>query len=143
MAGSKPSFASIVNNNVNVKRKVNFRLLETNLPIEDGVDLTFPKEVVIDMRKRYDCTIFGYFLGNRVSFPVVERYVGNVWKKYGLEKAMMSASGFYYFKFSSDEGVIKVLEEGPWMIRNMPIILKRWSPDMNVSKADITRSQFG
>lgn len=88
--------------------------------------------------KRYSQTIFGYFLGNRLPFPVVERYVNNVWRKYGLIKSMMIASGLFYFKFESDEGVVKVLEDGPWMIRNVPIILNKCSPDVNVKKADVT-----
>lgn len=75
--------------------------------------------------KRYACTIFGYFIGKRLPFPVVDCYVCNIWKKYGFEKAMMTTSSIYYFKFSSEQGVLKVLEEGPWMIRNIPIILSR------------------
>lgn len=91
-----------------------------------------------DAMKRYSYTIFGYFLGNRILFPKVDHYVGNVWKKYGLEKAMMTATGFYYFKYASEDGMIRVLEEGPWLIRNIPIILKLWSSEINITKEDVT-----
>lgn len=67
----------------------------------------------------------------------------NVWIKYGFEKAMMTTSSIYYFKFSSEQGVLKVLEEGPWMIRNIPIILNRWFPDVNVTKAEVTNVLYG
>lgn len=100
--------------------------------------IVFPREVVQESFKRYAQTVFGYFLGNRLPFPIVERYVNNVWKKFGPVKSMMTASGFFYFKFGSDEGVKRVLEEGPWMIRNVPIILKKWSPEINVTKAEVT-----
>lgn len=80
------------------KRKVNFRLLETNLDNKkDGIDIVFPSEVVQQSSKRFVNTLFGYFLGNRLPFPVVDRHVCNVWKKYGLEKTMMNSSGFFYF----------------------------------------------
>lgn len=34
--------------------------------------------------------------------------------------------------------MLKVLEGGPWMIRNASIILNQWSPDIGMVKADIT-----
>uniref|UniRef100_A0A251SRR9 DUF4283 domain-containing protein n=1 Tax=Helianthus annuus TaxID=4232 RepID=A0A251SRR9_HELAN len=40
---------------------------------------------------------------------------------------MMNANGFFFFKFKTKEGMDKMLEDGPWMIRNVPIILKMWS----------------
>lgn len=63
--------------------------------------------------------------------------MSNVWKKFGLEKAMMSKNVFFYFKFDTNEGMVQVLE-GPWMIRNAPIILKKWTPDVCMVKEDIT-----
>lgn len=102
------------------------------------MDIIFPHEVVQESFKIYAHTVFGYFLGNRLPFPIVERYVSNACRKFGLTKSMMTASGFFYFKFGSDEGVKRVLEQGPWMIRNVPIILKKWSPDINVKKTDVT-----
>ncbi|XP_022019348.1 uncharacterized protein LOC110919384 [Helianthus annuus] len=32
----------------------------------------------------------------------------------------------------------KLMEDGPWMIRNVPIILNEWSPSVNIVKEDIT-----
>lgn len=134
----KPSFANVVRDE-SKKRKVIFRLLETNLANkEEGIDLIFPREVVQESCRRFSNTLYGYFLGDRLPFPVVDRYASNVWRKFGLEKTMMNSSGFFYFKFASYEGMVKVLEEGPWMIRNMPIFLKQWSPDVCMVKANIT-----
>ncbi|GJX73877.1 trichome birefringence-like protein 3 [Tanacetum coccineum] len=31
------------------------------------------------------------------------------------------------------------LEQGPWLIRNIPIILTKWSPNMTLSKDEVTR----
>lgn len=78
----------VQNNNNSNKRSVNFRLLEYEPSKDEGIDLVFSREAVHETSKRFACTIFGYFIGNRLQFPVVERYVGNVWKKYGLKKAM-------------------------------------------------------
>ncbi|XP_071689183.1 uncharacterized protein [Rutidosis leptorrhynchoides] len=32
-----------------------------------------------------------------------------------------------------------VLEQGPWMVQNIPIILNKWSPDISLTKGDLTR----
>lgn len=81
--------------------------------VTKGSDIMFPIKVVQESCKCFSNTLFGYFLGNLLPFPVVDRYAGNVWKKFGLEKYMMNSSNFFYFKFSSQKGRIKVLEEGP------------------------------
>nr|GEX83551.1 hypothetical protein [Tanacetum cinerariifolium] len=53
--------------------------------------------------------------------------------KLGIQKVMMNAKGFY-FKFSSMKGVDDVLENGPWMIRQVPIILNKWPPSTSLAK---------
>ncbi|GJY74262.1 reverse transcriptase domain-containing protein [Tanacetum coccineum] len=51
----------------------------------------------------------------------------------GLKKVTM-AKGFFFFKFSSIEGVDLVLRDGPWMIRGIPIFLNKWSPSMSLRR---------
>ena len=50
----------------------------------------------------------------------------------------MNAKGFFFFKFNSKKGVDDVLENGPWLIRNVPIILKPWTLNTNLLKEDLT-----
>ncbi|XP_071687999.1 uncharacterized protein [Rutidosis leptorrhynchoides] len=122
----------------NAKKKVNFRYIESEK--HDGVDVVIPIESVLEASDRYKHTLYGYFLGQRLPFPVVKYYVMNTWKKFGIEKMMMNAKGFYFFKFESEQGMLDVMEGGPWMIRNSPIILNTWSPDVSLSKEDLTRA---
>lgn len=51
---------------------------------------------------------------------------------------MMNAKGFYFFKFSTEKGVEDVLENGPWMIRAIPIILDKWTPTSTLTKENHT-----
>ncbi|XP_021996266.1 uncharacterized protein LOC110893467 [Helianthus annuus] len=53
------------------------------------------------------------------------------------ERLMMNAKGFFFFKFNTNEGLKQLLEDGPWTIRNVPIILKEWAPSVMVEKEDI------
>nr|GEX26407.1 hypothetical protein [Tanacetum cinerariifolium] len=40
-----------------------------------------------------------------------------------------SSTGLFSFQFSFIDGLDAMLENGPWFIRNNPLILKKWHPD--------------
>ncbi|KAF5766700.1 hypothetical protein HanXRQr2_Chr15g0718541 [Helianthus annuus] len=103
----------------------------------DGADVVIPLSSVQQVIDRYANTLFGYFLGKRLAFPVVDYFAKNNWAKYGLSRLMMNANGFFFFKFTSKEGMNLMLEDGPWLIRSVPIILKEWSPSIKMEKEDI------
>ncbi|GJX40516.1 beta-caryophyllene synthase [Tanacetum coccineum] len=79
------------------------------------------------------------FTPGRVAYPVVANYVRNTWGKYRLVRSMFSSStGLFSFQFSSMDGLDAMLENGPWFIRNNPLILKKWHPDENLLKEDVS-----
>ncbi|KAI3712402.1 hypothetical protein L1987_70958 [Smallanthus sonchifolius] len=129
------SFAKVVQINKEAV-KVNFRTMESSEVI-DGADVVIPLSSVKQVNDRYANTLFGYFLGKRLAFLVVDYFVKNNWVKYCLSRLMMNAKGFFFFKFKTKKGMDQLLEDGPWMIRNVPIILNEWSPSATVEKEDI------
>ncbi|XP_071699756.1 uncharacterized protein [Rutidosis leptorrhynchoides] len=134
------SFAEALNgNSQKSNKKVNFRFIEPLSNKEEDIDVELPISSVLEVNERYSNTLYGYFLGKRIAYPVVKNYVTNVWKKFGLEKIMMNARGFFFFKFTSESGLKGVLESGPWIIRSSPIILNAWTPDVPLTKEDLTR----
>ncbi|GJY46047.1 zinc finger, CCHC-type containing protein [Tanacetum coccineum] len=64
------------------------------------------------INERFANTAYGFFLGKKVAYPVVANYVRNTWDA--------------------------MLENGPWFIRNNPLNLKKWHPDENLMKEDIS-----
>lgn len=133
--GDVPSYAAKLKAG-SVKNVVNFRKLETSVT-RDGVDIVLPKESVRVVQDRFANTLFGYFLGDRLAYPVVEYYAKVNWSKFGLQRVMMNADGFFFFKFNDKTGMLKVLEGGPWIIRSMPIFLNAWTPTAKLKKEDI------
>ncbi|GKB77476.1 retrotransposon protein, putative, ty1-copia subclass, partial [Tanacetum coccineum] len=84
-------------------------------------------------------TTYSLFLGKRVAYRVVANYVRNTWGKYGLVRSMFSSfTGLFSFQFSFMEGLDAMLENGPWFIRNNTLILKKWHPDENLLKEDVS-----
>ncbi|GJT86006.1 zinc knuckle CX2CX4HX4C containing protein [Tanacetum coccineum] len=116
----------------------NFRPLVAD-PVFDGVNIFIPRKVIEKVSTRFEHTLYGYFIRKRMAFPVVEYYARNNWAKHGLKRIMMNTKGFFFFKFDSQAGLEAVLEGGPLLIRNSPIILKKWSIDTRLIKEELTR----
>ncbi|GJW71995.1 zinc knuckle CX2CX4HX4C containing protein [Tanacetum coccineum] len=107
-------------------------------PVFDGVNISIPLKVVEKVSLRFEHTLYGYFIGKRMAFPVVEYYARSNWAKHGLKRIMMNSKGFFFFKFDSRAGLEAILEGGPWMIRNSPIILKKWTMKTSLQKEELT-----
>ncbi|GJX74466.1 putative reverse transcriptase domain-containing protein [Tanacetum coccineum] len=92
---------------VPIRKALNFHTLFT---LEgNGVDVVVLVESIKSISERFANTAYGFFLGKRVAYLV----------------------------FSSMDGLDAVLENGPWFIRNNPLILKKWNPEVNLLKEDV------
>nr|GEU83441.1 hypothetical protein [Tanacetum cinerariifolium] len=49
-----------------------------------------------------------------------------------------SSTGLFSFQFSFTKGLHGMFENGPWFIKNNPLILKKWHPDENLLKEDVS-----
>ncbi|GKA65219.1 zinc knuckle CX2CX4HX4C containing protein [Tanacetum coccineum] len=108
---------------------------QTEVPIEIISETPMVQSVEINTNP----TSYVGAAGKRIAFPVVEYYARNNWAKHGLKRIMMNAKGFFFLKFDTRAGLEAVLEGGPWMIRNSPIILKKWSMKTSLHKEELTR----
>ncbi|GKA83497.1 retrovirus-related pol polyprotein from transposon TNT 1-94 [Tanacetum coccineum] len=134
-APGKSSYANVTSKPS--RKKVNVRTLFT--PEGNGIDVVVPVDSIHAISERLANTAYGFFLGKKVAYPVVANYVRNTWGKYGLVRSMFSSSaGLFSFQFSSMDGLDAMLENGPWFIRNNPLILKKWYPDENLLKEDVS-----
>ncbi|GJX12999.1 zinc finger, CCHC-type containing protein [Tanacetum coccineum] len=112
-------------------------------PVLSSLDGPTVEKVIVSgnnnaVSERFANTIYGFFLGKRVTYLVVENNVKNTWSKYGLVKSMLNSSNeLFFFKFSSNDEMDAMLENGPWFIRDTPFILQKWNPDVNLLKEDV------
>ncbi|GJW11035.1 reverse transcriptase domain-containing protein [Tanacetum coccineum] len=134
-------------NNTHSKANENASLHDIAKTYDETIDsLNIIKESSIE-----DNTIRGNSFANvvgseptkpKVNFRKIEEEVTNnaefeaMIPLSSMKKVMMNAKGFYFFKFSSKKGVDDVLENGPWMIRQVPIILNKWTPSASLTKAN-------
>ncbi|GJT99224.1 RNA-directed DNA polymerase, eukaryota [Tanacetum coccineum] len=118
------------------RKTLNFHTLYT--PRGNGIDVVVPVESIRAISDRFANIAYGFFLGKRLAYLVVASYVRNTWGKFGLVKSMFNSStGLFSFQFSYMDGLNAMIESGTWFIRNHPLILKKWNPDVNVLKVDV------
>nr|GEX97899.1 hypothetical protein [Tanacetum cinerariifolium] len=119
------------------RKALNFHTLYT-LGEENEIDVVMPVESIRAVSDRFENSAYGFFLGQRVTYPVVANYVKNTWGKFGLVRSMFSSStGLFTFQFRLHDGLNAMLENGPWFIRTHLIILKKWNPNVNLLKEDV------
>nr|GEW59701.1 hypothetical protein [Tanacetum cinerariifolium] len=107
-----------------------------NSELVEGAVVAIPIEVVDEVSSRFVNTFYGYFIGQRLAFPLVENYVKNTWAKFGLKRIQLHEE-FFLFQFDTKEGMESVMEHGPWLIRCMPLMLNVWTPNTDLKKDEI------
>nr|GEW60088.1 hypothetical protein [Tanacetum cinerariifolium] len=132
--GMKQSFASIFK--TQSVSKVGCLTTMTNEFVQ-GANVAIPLADAEEVSQRFENTLYGYFIGKRLAFTLVETYVENAWAKFGLEHTMLT-NGFFFFQFATREGMEWVLENGPWLIRLVPIFLNIWTTNTVLIKDTIT-----
>nr|GEV87928.1 hypothetical protein [Tanacetum cinerariifolium] len=111
LSGNKPSFASIFKERTTPKAVCLAEM--TNSEFVVGANVAISIFAVKEVSNRFKNTLYGYFIGKRLAFPV-ENYVKNT------------------------EGMERVLENGPWLIRLVPIFLNIGTPNTRLAKETIT-----
>ena len=71
---------------------------------------------------------FFFFAGYSMSYYAVKTIAFRVWNKYGLEIVTSMANDFMVFKFKTEEGLLKIIDKGPWMFGGKYIIVHQWHP---------------
>ncbi|GJT39302.1 zinc knuckle CX2CX4HX4C containing protein [Tanacetum coccineum] len=139
--GSNPkttsSFASVLQKGP-IKKVVKLTELR-NEEVVEGATIALPLDAVEEVTSRFTNTLYGYFIGKRLAFPLVENYVKNTWAKYGLKRVQLHDE-FFLFQFETKEGMESVLENGPWLIRLVPLMLNIWTPYTDLKKAEIKKA---
>ncbi|KAF9604658.1 hypothetical protein IFM89_008989 [Coptis chinensis] len=80
--------------------------------------------------------VVGFFLEQRLSYPVVKEVVKKKWKTKG-DYEMVADTELFYFKFSNEEDKRKVLENSPIYIAGKCFIVTQWTQDIEKRKSTV------
>ncbi|GJY18245.1 hypothetical protein Tco_0389736 [Tanacetum coccineum] len=84
-----------------------------NSEVVEGARVAIPMAAVEEVSSRFQNTLYGFFIRKRMAFPLVENY------------------------FETKDGMEKVIEGGPWLIRLIPLFLNVWTPNTILKKDEI------
>ncbi|GJW84185.1 hypothetical protein Tco_0157330 [Tanacetum coccineum] len=115
------SFADVTQK-MSSNKVVKVKELRNNECVE-GAAVAIPFAEVEAVCSRFANTLYGYFIGKRLAFPLVENYVKNTWGKYGLKRIQLHED-FFLFQFNTKEGMERV---------GKPITLDSYTSNMCVS----------
>lgn len=60
------------------------------------------------------------------------------WGKYGIEKIAMLENGVFMVRFRLEDGKKKAIDGGPLFYDGKPVIVKNWSPDLDLSRESVS-----
>ncbi|GKB69867.1 hypothetical protein Tco_0931279 [Tanacetum coccineum] len=107
MKEAQSSFASVL---LKSQSKQTVKISEMhNMEAVEGARVTIPMAAVEEVSLRFKNTLYGFFIGKRLAFPL----------------------------FETKDGMEKVMEGGPWLVRLVPLFLNVWTPNMILIKEDI------
>ncbi|CAH1436138.1 unnamed protein product [Lactuca virosa] len=127
------SYAGVLKGNRH-KGKIDVKFIPGEKGKEEG-PVIIPIENLKKASIPYTNTLYGYMIDKKLAFPVIQQEVRRLWKNVGLEEIFMNSKGFFFFKFSDEQGMLSILEGSPWlMFNNMPLFLQRWRPGLKLTK---------
>ncbi|GJW69800.1 RNA-directed DNA polymerase, eukaryota, reverse transcriptase zinc-binding domain protein [Tanacetum coccineum] len=104
--------------------------------IEDGREVVvFDEEIVMEGSRKWALTLCGHFVGCKMSYSELRYNLVRMCGKFGLRE-IITQSRVFLFKFRESEGMSYVLENGPWMVSNKPLMVQKWEPDVIIDRSE-------
>ncbi|GJZ00682.1 RNA-directed DNA polymerase, eukaryota, reverse transcriptase zinc-binding domain protein [Tanacetum coccineum] len=104
---------------------------------EDGdVKVLFDEAIVNKGCAKWKFIICGHFIGQNMSYYELKYHTRRMWGKYGLKEVIVNSSGVNLFKFRDEIRMKQVLDQGPWLIRNRPMFVQKWDPEIGMEKPE-------
>ncbi|GKA03855.1 RNA-directed DNA polymerase, eukaryota, reverse transcriptase zinc-binding domain protein, partial [Tanacetum coccineum] len=88
--------------------------------------------------QKWSMTVVGHFVGFQMGYREILGHLKRMWHLFQLEEVIVN-QGLYYFNFKSQEGMNSVIENGPWMVENKPLFVRKWEPGLCMSKLDTSK----
>lgn len=129
------SYANAVNRGV-VKVENKSCYIPTEISENGNEVVIFDKDMVQNFSIHWQLTLRGYFDGYRMAYNEIRYHLRKMWGKYGLVDVFMNEVGIYFFRFNNEEGLNTVVESGPWMVNNKPLLVHKWKPELILDKVE-------
>ncbi|XP_074278270.1 uncharacterized protein LOC141601863 [Silene latifolia] len=84
----------------------------------------------------WSSAVFCYILGAKPPSSVITGFVKRVWQSYGVHRIFLP-NGIFLVRFKSKEKQMEVVRNGHLMFDSKPVIVKEWTPEVELIKHDV------
>jgi hypothetical protein len=106
---------------------------------EDGrVVVKPPLKAIEEGISKWSPSLVGQFLDKPLPYYIVKRTVESIWAQYGKVEVFLLENGLYLFRFADEKMRDEVMEAKVWHIANKPLILRKWTPGMQLLKLSLS-----
>lgn len=81
--------------------------------------------------RRFKYAVIVKLLGRTIGFKALETRLQDMWIKNGIMSIADLENNFFLVKFSSKEDMNFALSEGPWLIYDHYLIVRKWAPNFD------------
>ncbi|GKE08762.1 RNA-directed DNA polymerase, eukaryota, reverse transcriptase zinc-binding domain protein, partial [Tanacetum coccineum] len=103
---------------------------------ETGIEVIFDEKIVQKGNEKWGLTICGQFVSYDMHISELRYNIRRMWRKFGIAEIDKWKNGCYMFKFRDEISMNAVLEKGPWMVRNKPLFVQKWSSKIRMTKVE-------
>nr|GEY94310.1 zinc knuckle CX2CX4HX4C [Tanacetum cinerariifolium] len=96
--------------------------------------MVFDDVMIAKGSMRWEKTLCAYFVRYGMSVNELRHNLRRMWSRCGFKDIVDYNNGIYFMKFNTDEGLELVYNNGPWMVKNKPLIVQNWNINMCLDK---------
>ena len=106
-------------------------------PIKSGTLPTIDFDDIVDEICYWESAMICYVLGANPPLKVMEGFSHRMWKHQDFDKLVGIGKGVYLARFHTKDNMLKVANGDHIFFDSKPLIMKPWSPDIDVMKDEV------
>ncbi|XP_074265375.1 uncharacterized protein LOC141587805 [Silene latifolia] len=99
--------------------------------------LRFSSEDVKEEIEYWTNSVYCFILGVNLPVEVVDGFIKRIWAHLPLDKVSFLPNGVFLVRFTNSAAKDRVLQQGHLLFNNKPLIVRPWSPDVDLVKEDV------
>lgn len=114
--------------------------LSQNQMIQNNSGMNIFQITLEDVQTEIDYWKFAvvcYNVGVKPLFRIFDGFIRRMWGTFGVEKVVMRDKRVFMVRFRSEGEKVKAMEASPIFYDGKPVIMKEWTPDLDVLAEDI------
>ncbi|CAK8565025.1 unnamed protein product [Lathyrus sativus] len=100
--------------------------------VEGKIEVQIEEDDVSSEIKFWESSLILYAMGADLSMNVVKNFMTRTWNFVELPNMYFNDEGYFILRFKSFTDRDEVMLRGPYMLRNIPLLIREWRPDFKI-----------